>query len=219
MPAGGANRPRSALMSRQMPRGRHRHGIGRVALLPPAAYAVHQLRYLLAYGGRASTMLRATGHSYLHSVVPWLVALIALAVGSLLYRAGRACATRAAPRSRHVSFGALWALCALALITIFACQETLEGIFATGHPGGWSAVFGDGGWWAVPMAVVIGLVLAFAFRGASWAVRRAAAIRRPLALPRGAPPRGSPRPEPVFMLLSAPLLAGWCSRGPPAQRL
>jgi hypothetical protein len=193
----------------------HRRGIGRVAMLPPAAYAVHQLRYELAYGGRASAMLRATGHSYLHSVVPWLVALIALTAGAVLYRAGRSFATRAAPRTRHLTFAALWALCAFALITIFACQETLEGIFATGHPGGWSAVFGDGGWWAVPMAIAIGLALALAFRGASWAVERAATIRRPPDLPRGALPRATPRPEPVFMLMPAPLLAGWCSRGPP----
>jgi hypothetical protein len=198
--------------------GGHRRGIGRVALLPPAAYAVHQLRYYLAYGGRASTMLRATGHSYLHSVVPWLVALIALTVGAFLYRAGRAFAARAAPGTRHVSFGALWALCALALITIFACQETLEGIFATGHPGGFSAVFGDGGWWAVPMAIGIGLTLALVFRGSAWAVGRVAAIRRPRDRPRRALPRATSRPEPVFMLPPAPLLAGWCSRGPPVSR-
>ena len=128
-----------------MRRGRQRLGIGRIALLPPAAYAVHELRYELAYGVHASAELRSTGHSYLHSVVPWLVALVGLAVGTFLMRAGRAFASRTAPDARHRSLGALWALCALGLIAIFACQETLEGIFATGHPGGWAAVFGDGG--------------------------------------------------------------------------
>jgi hypothetical protein len=186
-----------------------------VALLPPAAYAVHQARYYLAFGGRASTMLRATGHSYLHSVVPWLVALIGLAVGAFLYRAGRAFATRAAPRTRHLSFGALWALCVLALIAIFASQETLEGIFATGHPGGWSAVFGDGGWWAVPVATGIGLGLALVFRGASWAVAHVARTRRPLDRPRRAASPDGAHPQRVFALAPEPLLAGWCSRGPP----
>jgi hypothetical protein len=202
-------------MSSEMRRAGHRRGIGRVALLPPAAYAVHQTRYYLAYGGRASTMLRATGHSYLHSVVPWLVALIGLSVGAFLYRAGRSFTTRTTPRARRLSLGALWAMCAFALIAIFACQETLEGIFATGHPGGWSAVFGDGGWWSVPVAAGIGLGLALVFGGASWAVARAARIRRPLARPRRAPSKDAARPQRVFALVPEPLLTGWCSRGPP----
>ncbi len=198
-----------------MRRAGHRRGLTRAALLPPAAYAVHQLRYLLAYGGRASSMLRDTGHSYLHSVVPWLVALIAFAMGAFLYAVGRAFATRATRRTRHLSLGALWALCALTLIAIFAAQETLEGIFATGHPGGWSAVFGDGGGWAIPVATGIGLGLALVFRGASWAVARVARIRGGRDRPRRAPSPDAARPQRVVILAPDPLLAGWCSRGPP----
>ena len=51
-------------------------GFAYIALLPPAAFAVHQLRYWLAYGSRAGIELQRTGHSYLHSVVPWLVAAV-----------------------------------------------------------------------------------------------------------------------------------------------
>ena len=51
-------------------------GFAYVALLPPAAFAVHQLRYMLAFGGHAGIELQRTGHSYLHSVVPWLVAAV-----------------------------------------------------------------------------------------------------------------------------------------------
>jgi hypothetical protein len=32
------------------------------------------------------------------------------------------------------AFAGLWAMCASALVLIFGAQETLEGIFATGHP-------------------------------------------------------------------------------------
>ena len=41
--------------------------IARIAPLPAAAFAVHQSRYLLAYGSRAGVELQRTGHSYLHS--------------------------------------------------------------------------------------------------------------------------------------------------------
>ena len=110
--------------------GRRVLGPARVALLPPAAFAVHQLRYELAYGSRAGAELHATGHSYLHSLVPWLVLLIGLAVGSFLGRLGRAYARRSSPREFSLSFAAAWATCAAALILIFFCQETLEGWFA-----------------------------------------------------------------------------------------
>ena len=47
--------------------------LARVALVPAAALAVHQLRYWLAFGSNASSELARQGHSYLHSVVPWIV--------------------------------------------------------------------------------------------------------------------------------------------------
>jgi hypothetical protein len=75
------------------------------------------------------------------------------------------------PSGRRRSFLVAWAICSAALVLIFACQETLEGIFATGHPGGFAAVFGDGGWWAVPVDGGVGVILAFVFHGAGWIVR------------------------------------------------
>src|SRR5207253_1908986 len=47
-------------------------------LLPAAAFAVHQLRYSLAYGSRANQVLAMQGHSYLNSLAPWLVLLLGL---------------------------------------------------------------------------------------------------------------------------------------------
>jgi hypothetical protein len=190
-------------------------GGARVALLPPAAFAVHQLRYELAYGSAAGVELRETGHSYLHSVVPWLVALLALSVGGFLVAAGRAFTHRVSPRAATVSFGGLWALCVLSLVAIFAGQETLEGIFATGHPGGWAAVFGDGGWWAVPVAGCIGLVLAALLHSARWAVGAVARLRGHARAPRWVRRPAPLRHDDVLLRASAPLLAGWSSRGPP----
>ncbi|MGO9889780.1 MAG: hypothetical protein ACLP0L_17980 [Solirubrobacteraceae bacterium] len=60
------------------------------ALVPAGAFAVHQLRYWLAYGHRAGFELAVQGHSYLPSVVPWIVMLIAFAVGTFLVAFGRA---------------------------------------------------------------------------------------------------------------------------------
>ncbi len=182
--------------------------------MPPAAFIVHEFRYELAYGSQAGVVLRETGHSYLHSVVPWLVGLVGLTVGVFLIRIGRAFASRTSPRDFSLSFGVLWGLCAVALVAIFACQETLEGIFAVGHPGGWSAVFGDGGYWAIPVAGCVGFVLAAIFHGARWVVRRVARWRR-----RPSRPRRTTvlllRPAAIDFCASAPILAGWSSRGPP----
>jgi hypothetical protein len=188
---------------------------GRVALLPPAAFAVHQLRYELAYGSAAGRELQETGHSYLHSVVPWLVLLVALAAGCFLRRVGLAFARHTRPRAFTLSFSATWALCAAALVAIFATQETLEGWFAAGHPGGLEAVFGYGGWWAIPVALCIGLVLAAVFHGARWVVDAVARGQQSSARLWGAAPRvtwPTPRHD---MAAPASWLGGRSSRGPP----
>jgi len=188
--------------------------VGRVALLPLAAFAVHQFRYEIAYGPDAGIVLRETGHSYLHSVVPWLVALVGIAAGTFLARVGRAFKTRTTPRDFSLSFAALWALCACALVAIFVCQETLEGIFAAGHPGGWTGVFGDGGYWAVPVAGCVGFVLAAIFHGARWVVERTARWRRRPSRARRVLVHVQ-LPAPAWVPAPAPVLAGWSSRGPP----
>jgi hypothetical protein len=189
-------------------------GVARVALLPPAAFAVHQLRYLLAFGGGAGVELQRTGHSYLHSLVPWIVLLVGVAAGVFLVALGRACAgQRSLPRFA-VSFAGLWLACSVCLVAIFGCQEFLEGLFATGHPAGLAGIFGYGGWWAVPVAVCIGFVLAALFHGARWfleAVARrhaAAGVARLRVWP-------AQRPGDVWLAPLAPLADGWSGRGPP----
>ena len=158
-------------------------GFAYVALLPPAAFAVHQLRYWLAFGSKAGIELQRTGHSYLHSVVPWLVLLLALAVGGFLRALGRAFAGHTSPARFTLSLTAMWLVCSAALVAIFACQEFLEGLFATGHPAGWVGIFGYGGWWSIPAALCIGLVLAAVLHGARWLVREVAHRRaRPYLL-------------------------------------
>ena len=187
------------------------------ALLPPAAFAVHQLRYMLAFGSGAGVELERTGHSYLHSVVPWLVVLMALAAGGFLRAVGRAFAGHSSAPRYTMSLAALWFVCSLCLVVIYAGQEFLEGLWATGHPAGWVGIFGFGGWWSIPAAVCVGFVLAAVLHGANWLVRRVAERRG------GAEPGWSGRPlvpvrprAPVLVGL-APLVGGWSDRGPPRR--
>ena len=201
-------------MDFRIPRRAGLGGLGRAALLPPAAFAVHQLRYLLAYGGGAGAELRETGHSYLHSIVPWLVALIAFSAGGFLVSLGRAFTRHTNTRRFTLSFSGLWVACSAALIGIFVCQELLEGLFATGHPGGLSGVFGFGGWWSVPASACIGLMLAAILHGARWAVERIVHYLAHRPVTRRAE-QSSLTPQSCFVALPAPLLAGWSTRGPP----
>ena len=185
------------------------------ALMPAAAFAVHQLRYWLAFHGAAGIELQRQGHAYLHSLVPWMVLLIALPVGVFLRALGRALGGRCSLPRYTVSFAVLWMACAACLLAIYISQEYLEGLLVTGHPAGLVGIFGYGGWWAVPAAVGVGLVLAAAFQGARWVLRETARRRAlTVSLPvRTAAVARAPRD---VLLPRAAALAGGCSgRSPP----
>jgi hypothetical protein len=190
-------------------------GFAHVALLPPAAFAVHQLRYWLAFGGQAGVELQRTGHSYLHSVVPWLVLLLALTIGVFLRALGRAFAGHTSPARFTLSLTAMWVVCSTALVAIFACQELLEGLFATGHPAGWVGIFGYGGWWSIPAALSVGLVLAVVLHGARWLVRKVARPQVRAHAPVIGPAPRVARPSDALLAAPAPLVSGWSGRGPP----
>jgi hypothetical protein len=184
-------------------------------VLPPAAFAVHQLRYWLAYGSHAGVELQRTGHSYLQSVVPWLVLLLALAIGALLRALGRAFAGHTSPAQFTLSLTAMWLVCSAALVAVFACQEFLEGLFATGHPSGLAGIFGYGGWWSIPAALCIGLVLGSVLHGARWLVREAAGRRARRYRTVTVPALHPARPRDAVVVRPAPLVRGWSVRGPP----
>jgi hypothetical protein len=192
-----------------------RYGLARAAVVPIAAFAVHQLRYLLAFGAGAGAELQRQGHSYLHSVVPWLVLAIALSAGAFLSSLGRALSGQTTVPRYGLSLIGLWLTCGASLLAIYTCQEFLEGLFATGHPAGVAGVFGYGGWWAIPAALCVGLVVAALLHGARWILREVASRRG--AHPRVAPsrPARAPRPVPALLPRLAPLALGWCGRGPP----
>jgi hypothetical protein len=191
-------------------------GLAQAGLLPPAALAVHELRYLLAFGPNAGIELQRQGHSYLHSVAPWIALAVALVAGTFLRALGRAFSGRTSVSGLSISFATLWLACTACLVAIYMGQEFLEGAFATGHPAGWIGIFGYGGWWSIPVAACIGLVLAAVFHAADWVLgevsRRYAASVPTRRRGAQAPLRPARRALPRL----APVAGGWSGRGPPA---
>ena len=191
-------------------------GLARAAVVPAAAIAVHQLRYWLAFGSSAGVELQRQGHSYLHSVAPWIVVALAWAVGTFLSALGRAMNGHTSASRYGLSLFALWLICAASLVAIYSGQEFLEGLLATGHPAGLVGIFGYGGWWAIPAAVCVGLVLAALLHGARWVLREVASRHARTARPSSSPGVAQPRPAGISLPRLTPLALGWCGRGPPA---
>jgi hypothetical protein len=177
-------------------------------VLPAGAFVVHQLRYTLAYGPQASTQLADQGHAYLGSLVPWLVLATAAALGGRLVRI--AVLQRDASRSRSLT--AVWATCAVALVAIYTAQEALEGVLAQGHPGGFSGVFGHGGWLSLPASAAVALAIALLVRIGA-ALERVAG--RPPKLSFAPSPFHARRPRTPQLVALRPLAAAAAGRAPP----
>lgn len=132
------------------------------ATLAACAYAVHSLRYTLAYGSHAGSELHRQGHAYLAGAPVLLTALLALGAGELVRTAARG---EEAPGAK-ASLPRTAALAGVALLAIFGIQELVEGVLAAGHPAGLEAIVGGGGWLAAPLSAAFGLLVAVLDRGA-----------------------------------------------------
>lgn len=133
------------------------------ALLAGGAFALHQLRYLLGYGGDSHAALGDQGHAYMTVLAPVIAVALMLVAADFGARLIRARGERdgAAP-----ALGRLWLLATLSLLGAYTLQESLEGALAPGHPAGVAALLGHGGWAALPLAAALGLVIALLVRGA-----------------------------------------------------
>ena len=180
------------------------------ALIAASALALHELRYLIGYGG-SSGALAGQSHAYLPVAGALVAAAIAVAVAQLVngLRGGGADA-RATPLWRS------WGLCTLALLAVFCGQELTEGLLAGGHASGPAALTADGGAWAVPLALGLGLLVALVLRGAGAALAAAARRRRRAPWTRGREARRvHPAPAPLPAATS-PLARNLAGRAPPA---
>jgi hypothetical protein len=182
--------------------------------MPAGAFAVHELRYLLAFGPQASLALQRQGHAYLHSLAPWIVLSLGLVLGAFARCVGRTWAGEHSLPRYSISLVALWLVCTASLLTLYAGQESLEALLASGHPVGWAGIFGYGGWWAIPASLCVGLVLAAAYHGARWVLHTVARHARR----RGATVGRAPVLRCVASVALprlAPAAGGWSLRGPP----
>lgn len=185
-------------------------------LVPAAALAVHQARYTLAYGSRANAELAAQGHSYLHSVVPWTILAVGAAATAFLRRVALAARTGEAVRPSAGSAIGLWALTTTGLLAIYAVQETLEGMVASGHPGGFAGIFGHGGWWALPAAALAAvLVVALLLAGGAIVLLAAELGAKPH---RAVTRRTTVFPRPAQLVRRTPLAHAAAGRAPPSAR-
>jgi hypothetical protein len=182
------------------------------ALLAGAALALHQLRYLLAYGDHSQVALALQGHYYLALIGPVVIGLVVVAAGEFLVRLAHA--RRDQPeRVVFPRTSPLWALASGSLLAIYTIQESLEGQLEAGHPGGLAGSFGHGGWIAVLLAVALGALIALLLRGADAAIKLAARGSKSWAAFGPAPVSIRPLPwrRPRLDVLAS-FLAG---RGPP----
>lgn len=181
------------------------------ALLGAGGFALHELRYVLAYGDASGAVLRAQGHAYLDAVAAVVaLALVAACAGLLAAVLRRRGATTTAPRWRS-----RWPLASGALLGVYAAQELVEGALSPGHPAGLVGVFGHGGWIAVPLALLLGALVAALLRGADAVLARFAVAPPRLRIPR-APRLARPRAPLSVRLRPAAALAGpGAGRAPP----
>ena len=180
------------------------------ALLSVGVLVVHELRYRLAFSGHGDHAVEAHGHSHLSLVAPIVGLLVLVAAARLLQQVATGQADRG-PRSLM----RLWLLAASALVVAFTAQELLEGALAPGHPAGLAGAFGHGGLIALPLAMVVGAVIALLLRGADRLVAAGSRVGSGL-VGLVLPNRGRAlRPAPTFAEAPSPLATLAAGRAPP----
>ena len=183
-------------------------------MIAVAALVLHELRYLIGFGDHAGEALAARGHTYLPFAGGVAGLLLALAGAQLLVAIDRA--RRTARGERAPGIIPLWLGLAAVLLFVYSGQELLEALLSRGRHLGPAVPFAEGGWSAVPLALVLGAVGALVLSGASRAVCVAARRTRRAPL---RPRRGRSRRPPAPARAPLPVLARHlASRAPPALR-
>jgi hypothetical protein len=180
------------------------HNVRLAAILAVGAFALHQMRYLIAPAD-----LAAQGHGYMTDLLaPTAALVLAVCLATVIRGTEGAAPARAALTRRIARFS-------IALLAIYAGQETLEALMATGHPAP-AAMLGGGGWLALPLALGIGALAALLVRALE-GLERAIAVAHSVERVHPRPPavRGRALPAHGQALLSAPLAFGLARRPPP----
>jgi hypothetical protein len=185
---------------------------GVVGLLSLGALALHELRYLLAFGGGAATELERTGHGYLDLLAP---VLVALALATIVVSVVAPAILRAAPSLGDGGYLTERAAgYAAALLTVHLAQELTEGLLHGGHAGVAHA-FEAGGVLVLPLAMALGALAALARGWLERAERRLAAALERGPLPRAPRRIGCGPVAPTFRTLTTRCLQFGIARRPP----
>src|SRR5215212_9807198 len=99
------------------------------ALVTVAALVLHELRYLIGYGGNSHEALASQGHAYLPLAGALAGGAFAVAGARFVARLLRPVAGERAPR-----LATAWLYASVALLVIYVCQESVEGAVSAGHP-------------------------------------------------------------------------------------
>lgn len=192
---------------------RRRHGSTprTAALIALAALAVHQLRYLLAYGSDAHAELLRQGHAYLFQSLPVLIGFGLSAIAAGLVRAllrGPAGTAIASHRLRALLY-------ATSIVAVFGVQESAEGMLFAGHASGIAAVFGAGCWLVLPLAMLFGALCAALDGGLAKLESLVARVESRLPRPRAPRRHSATGSRTAVPLASFPLAFGLARRPPP----
>jgi hypothetical protein len=181
------------------------HNVRLASILAVGAFGLHQLRYLIAGG---SSPAELAGHGYMSSLLaPIAVLLLAGALATLI-RGTEGASPERSPLGRRI------ALFAAALLAIYLGQESLEAVMTVGHPTG-TAMFANGGWIAVPLALAIGSLAALLARALEAFEQIVAVVHANRSRSRAPAVRGRALPARVLRLPSSPLAFGLARRPPP----
>jgi hypothetical protein len=182
------------------------HNVRLAAILAVGAFALHQLRYVIAPGGSSSEL---AAHGYMTELLAPIAVLVLAGALATLIRGTEGASPARAPLGRRI------AVFAVALFAIYAGQESLEAILTVGHSESFLATFTAGGWIALPLAAGIGALSALLARALESVERAIAVVHAERVRSRAPAVRGRALPARAISLLSAPLAFGLARRPPP----
>lgn len=174
-----------------------------------AAFLIHQFRYLAATGGLDGDDVLQRGNTVFVHSIPIIAGVV---IACLTARLMNGC-TRKERRIAASARGTVLSYLA-AIVAVVSTQQFVEGALLAGHIGGLAAIFAAGGWAALPLAALFGLIAALVHRGIEAAQSFAFALF-------ATPTRDSTAPiDPVAPPSTGrawvPLTSGFARRPPPA---
>ncbi len=184
------------------------------ALVALAAFAVHQLLFLLSAGTAAGDELRSEGYSYLGHIPATLAALaLTVIVGRLVLAFAGPDSTRAGSSGGRVLGHP--ARFAFAVLAVYVTQETLEAALFAHHAEGILAGLAQGWWLMLLLTAFLGPIFFLLDRWLGRLEAFVAAIGSPITLARSTPDAGGSPASSADACRPSPLAFGLARRPPP----